>query len=188
MTLSCFPITIGHICPKLPTASQEEDFVGNLYHRTLLRDFERDDVDMILVDAIAYVNKDINIANKNIKYALHDRLSLRRALLSAVDLVQNRDRQRVNGWERCLELLPSVSQTAGLGLPSENSFSIKIQQKLASSVPPRSIVNISIDDAVAHLSRICQDGRDAYRILDYHGGSNLLVGKSLISRFVTHQY
>ena len=58
----------------------------------------------------------------------------------------------------------------------EASFSIKIQRRLASTVPPRPIVNISFDEAIEQLTGLCQNGKDAYRILDYHGGDNLMVG------------
>ena len=70
-----------------------------------------------------------------------------------------------------------LSQTNKLGVSSENSFGIKIQRKLASSVPPRPIVKISFDEALARLNDICKNGRDAYRIFDSQTGTRLMVCK-----------
>lgn len=53
-----------------------------------------------------------------------------------------------------------------------DAFSLKIQRKLASTVPPRPMVTISSDDALAHLKRLCQDAIDMQQMLDYTGPSN----------------
>lgn len=56
-----------------------------------------------------------------------------------------------------------------------DAFSLKIQRKLASTVPPRPMVNITSDDALAHLKRLCQDAIDMQQMLDYTGPSNFKV-------------
>lgn len=147
----------------------------SLYHRKLLDDFEVADISMKIEGAMAYVTRETDLIDRPFRDALLSRLELRKLLLSAVQLDGILDRQRARLWEGCLELLPMISQTNKLGVPSENSFSIKIQRKLASSVPPRPIVKISFDEALARLSDICQNGKDAYRILDFHSGSHLMV-------------
>jgi hypothetical protein len=55
------------------------------------------------------------------------------------------------------------------------AFSLKIQRKLASTVPPRPMVQIPSDDALAHLERLCQDAIDMQQMLDYRGPSNFKV-------------
>lgn len=147
----------------------------SLYHRRLLDDFELSDISTKIEDAMAYVTKETDLMDRPFRDALLSRLELRKMLLSAVQLDGCLDHQRAGLWEGCLEILPVLSQTNKLGVRSENSFSIKIQRKLASSVPPRPIVNISFDEALARLSGICQNGRDAYRILDCHSGTHLMV-------------
>ena len=155
---------------------KEEDFVGNLYNRHLLGNASLESVDNLLGDAIAYFEGTNSVSmNQNLKDGLCNRLELRRNLLYAVQLEGIVDGQRVTHWERCLELLPKLSQTNKFAKPVLDSFSIKIQRRLASTVPPRPLVNISFDDAFTHLSELCCNARDAYRVLNYHGASHLLV-------------
>lgn len=133
-----------------------------------------DDVFTKIEDAVAYLNE-TESTGRPFRDALLVRLELRKVLLSAVQLDGSHDHQRAKIWEECLELLPMLSQTTNLGVSSETSFSIKIQRKLASSVPPRPIVRISFNEALALLRGICQNGRDAYRVLECHTGTRLMV-------------
>ncbi len=172
---SAYKTTI-RLCQTLANPKKEEDFVANLYNRNLFTEFSVADISKKMDDAIAYVEKDSSTSmNETLKAGLRNRLELRQNLLRAVQLNDIVDSQRVTFWERCLELLPTLSQTNKLGKPVLDSFSIKIQRRLASSVPPRPLISISFDDAFAHLSRQCHNAKDAYRVLDYHGGSHLLV-------------
>ena len=156
-------------------SQQEEDFVANLYHRKLLRDFHEIDINDILSNAILYLNEDAEIPTATLRKGLLSRLKLRTFLLAAVQVDGIVDPARSHSWERCLELLPTFPETTKLGLPIAKAFSIKTQRRLASSVPPRPIVNISFDEAFAQLTTLCQNGKDAYRILDYNGGPHLMV-------------
>ena len=156
---------------------QEEDFVVSLFHRKLLDDFELVEIIAKIEDAIRYITQDIMSMGIPVWDALLSRLRLRKTLLAAVQLDGFLDRQRARLWERCLELLPMLSQTTKLGVPSDDSFGRKIQRKLASSVPPRPIINISFDEALARLKGICQNGKDAYRIFDCQTGTRLMVCK-----------
>lgn len=147
----------------------------SLYHRKLLDDFDLVNISMKIEEAMAYVTEETKPMDRMLRDALLNRLELRKMLLSAIQLngFLNHDRARL--WQGCLDLLPMLSQTNKFGVPLENSYSIKIQRKLASSVPPRPIVKISFDEALARLSGICHNGRDAYRILDAHAGTRLMV-------------
>lgn len=147
----------------------------SLYHRKLLDDFELSNISTKIEDAMAYVAKETDPMGHPFRDALLSRLELRKILLSAVQIDGSLDHQRARLWEGCIKLLPILSQTNKFGVPSEDSFSIKIQRKLASSVPPRPIVMISFDEALAGLSGICQNGRDAYRVLNSQSGSHLMV-------------
>lgn len=126
--------------------------------------------------AIILVGQQKGSMEKSHINALLNRLSLRKALLTAVVLdVDVKERTQVNSWEQCLELLPTLSRTKDVGLAVKSSFSAKIQRRLASSVPPRPIVDMSFEDACAYLSKLCQYGAEAYRVLDFHGSSNISV-------------
>ena len=109
--------------------------------------------------------------------ALLSRLKFRKALMNAVVMNVDIDElAQVRSWALCLELLPTLSKTKDVGVAVESSFSAKIQRRLASSVPPRPVVDISFGDASTFLSSLCQYGMEAYRILDFHGSNNKEVG------------
>ena len=148
--------------------------MSNLYHRNLLTEFDVAEIHHMIKEALTYVSKLTNISI-NLRDALVIRLELRNYFLSAVQFDEIIDDRRVPWWDRCLKLIPALPKTAILGMRVEASFSIKIQRRLASTVPPRPIVNISFDEAFEQLTRLCQNGKDAYRILDYRGGANLMV-------------
>lgn len=78
-------------------------------------------------------------------------------------------------WQQCSKLLPLLLESKASGTEVTDAFSAKIQRRLASTVPPRPIVNITFDEAHAHLNRLCQNGKEVYGVLDYHGGNNMLV-------------
>ena len=119
---------------------------------------------------------DVLIEPEEVKAAMIDRFKFRRAFLGAL-AHDNRPTEHLSSlaWKECLEFLPSITATHKLGKLVPGSFSVKLQRKLASTVPPRPIVELSMHAALAHLERLCQDGADVYAIMDYHGGSDLLV-------------
>ena len=149
--------------------------MANLYHRKLFTEFDSAEINQELNDAVMYLEDERTPINRTLKGALIDRLVFRRHLLSAVRIEDIMDPRRASIWEQCIEALPELKSTAQHGKPVEGSFSIKIQRKLASTVPPRPMVMLGFDDAHNHLTRLCQYGKEAYRILDYRGGPHMLV-------------
>ena len=149
--------------------------MSNLYHRNLLTQFDVAEIHDLINKALTYVSKLTNISI-TLRDALVIRLELRSYFLSAVQFDEIIDCHRVQFWDRCLRLIPALPKTTYLAMRAEASFSIKIQRRLASTVPPRPMVNISFDEAFEQLTRLCQNGKDAYRILDYRGGANMMVG------------
>ena len=159
----------------IANTSKEEDFVLSLYNRSLLSKFDVDDIMNLLNKAQASIQNGSLDLPETLKQALSTRIELRAHLLAAVDVGQSNDKDRAGVWEACIELLSILRETNKVGQRVESSFSVKMQRKLASTVPPRPIVDIKFDDAWGLLSSVCQCGRDAYRILDYHGGTWLQV-------------
>lgn len=150
--------------------------MSNLYHRKLLTDFDVAEITDLMDQAIIHVAQQKRSMTECHIDALLNRLKLRKALLTAVTLdVDVKERTQTKSWEQCLELLPTLSRTKDVGLTVESSFSAKIQRRLASSVPPRPIVNVSFEDACTYLTKLCQYGAEAYRILDFHSSSNISV-------------
>lgn len=154
---------------------KEEDFVLSLYNRSLLSRFDASDITNILQKAQDIIQIGSLGVSENLKQALSTRIEIRKYLLAAVDVSHSDNKEDGVAWEACKRLLPILHETNQLGKPVESSFSVKMQRKLASTVPPRSVVVVSFDDAWDLLSKICQGSRDAYRILEYHGGTWLQV-------------
>lgn len=117
-----------------------------------------------------------NMAAENVKTALLSRLNFRKSYMAAVAFD---DDVGVLGspsaWQQCSKLLPNLLESKALGTEVTDAFSAKIQRRLASTVPPRPIVSITFEEAHTYLSRLCQDGKEVFGVLDYHGGNNMLV-------------
>lgn len=61
------------------------------------------------------------------------------------------------------------------GKPIPDSFTLKIQRKLASTIPPRPMVTISNKVAIDFLRRLLKDAIDMHEILDYTSPDDLRV-------------
>lgn len=144
-----------------------------MYNRNLLFNFEATEIQSLLKDAIAYVDKKADLKSAELRGALSSRLKFRKAFLTAVESSSGRD--HTDFWDQCLNSLPAVAKTKHLGTAVSDSFSSKIQRRLASSIPPRPIVEISFDDSFLYLNQICHNGKEVYRMLKHPNGSNLIV-------------
>jgi hypothetical protein len=148
--------------------------VTHLYNRNLFSAFPTKDILTSLSEALQYVTE--TTLSESVRDAVASRLRFRMSFLRALELgLDVIDDRKTEDWQTCLQVLPHLSKTNTLGKPVEESCSLKIQRRLASSVPPRPMVKISFEDAIAYLSRLCKDGIDVVQVLDYHGSSNLLV-------------
>ncbi|KAI4290696.1 MAG: hypothetical protein L6R35_000003 [Caloplaca aegaea] len=153
---------------------QEEDFVSNLYNRKLLDDFRASDMQQLLDQALK-VAEEISAWDDALQKAISVRLTLRRRLLIAMQFDLNPDQEaRIRCWKHCSELLPALIQTHTVSKPVTAAFSIKIQRRLASSVPPRPMVEATFGETHAFLANLCRDAADVYRVLEYHGSTNIL--------------
>lgn len=107
--------------------------------------------------------------------AIRCRLVLRRHLLYALDEEEDLRAKLTKHFTSCSALVPSLTESVSLGKRVPEAFSEKLQRKLASTVPPRPIVKINYEDALAHLKRLCQDAVNLQEVLDYRGPHNLRV-------------
>ncbi|KAK2000226.1 Mak10 subunit [Colletotrichum falcatum] len=148
---------------------EEEDFVTNTYNRVLLDDFSVESVREILKEASFVLRQLSDSVSQDIIDALHTRLLFRYTLLAAIDYTQYRtDPDRIRSpWKEANDMLPRIKTTHALGNPVSEAFSAKLQRKLASTMPPRPIVEISFDDAFGHLTKIIGDGLEVVGVLDY---------------------
>ncbi|KAL8950532.1 MAG: hypothetical protein Q9222_003442 [Ikaeria aurantiellina] len=153
---------------------EEEDFVSNLYNRNLLAEFETTQIQQLLNEALMLAREHPSI-NESTRNAIAVRLILRQRLVKAAEFDLDPDKTaRIWDWRQCTELVPELQKTHRIGKPVTEAFSVKIQRRLASSVPPRPMVCINSEDAFPFLSRLCRDAADAHHILDYNGTSNIL--------------
>lgn len=114
--------------------------------------------------------------DQKLRDAIQCRLQFRHEFLCALDEdLEILDTRSSENFVSCLSSLNRLSESVSLGQPVPEAFSLKIQRRLASTVPPRPIVHISAEDALVHLKRLCQDAIDMQEMMDYRGPSNFKV-------------
>lgn len=111
------------------------------------------------------------------RHALDYRLQLRSYFLSATECPQHMKEPEVarEPWQKGLDLLPDIKSTHSLGKPVEEACSAKLQRKLASTMPPRPIVQLGFGDALGHLVRLFEDGIELIDVLNYTNSQCLQV-------------
>lgn len=110
------------------------------------------------------------------KRALISRLSFRAQFLRTVEMADSRTSKELKGlWTDLAAFPPDLRSSVALGKPVPKSFSVKLQRKLASTVPPRPIVEVSQEDAHDHLERLCRDGSTVVEVLRYYDSHSLMV-------------
>ncbi|KAI9843380.1 MAG: hypothetical protein M1838_002635 [Thelocarpon superellum] len=157
------------------TCYEEEDFVTQLYSCELLPRIATADLQGLLQTALTWVEEHFE-GSKMTHEALIARLSFRMAFLSALESDGNAIATgAATRWTECASFLNAIQATTDAGQAVPAAFSVKIQRKLASTVPPRPIVKITFDRALAHVRRLCQDGSDMVRVFDFQGSNNLMT-------------
>ncbi|PNY27000.1 N-alpha-acetyltransferase 35, NatC auxiliary subunit [Tolypocladium capitatum] len=148
---------------------EEEDFVTNTYNRTLLSSLPTSAIQEVLVDAKDLLTSQRASVGDDVADALISRLDLRRIFLAAAECpryVKHPAKAR-EPWTEALSILPRIGSTHSLGKPVVEAFSAKLQRKLASTMPPRPIVELGFGDAFGHLSRLFKDGTEILGVLEY---------------------
>lgn len=146
-----------------------------MYHRPLLTNIQTTAIRDLLEEAIIWLEAALNI-HQSLKTAITSRLRFRKLFLTALDFQRGvTDAERPRAWEECSKIITEILETKDLGTAVDASFSGKIQRRLASSVPPRPVVNIGFDDACSFLGRLCTHGKETYNILQYGGPSCAMV-------------
>ncbi|KAK5997018.1 Embryonic growth-associated-like protein [Cladobotryum mycophilum] len=156
---------------------EEEDFVTNTYHRTLLTGLPTNAIREVLAEAIELLRSLKDVLREDLLDALVIRLELRQLFLDAVECPQHVKEPHLarEPWRKALEILPDINKTHSLGQPVEDAFSAKLQRKLASTMPPRPIIELKFDDAFGHLKNLFQDGLDVIGVLDYTNSQCLMT-------------
>lgn len=129
----------------------------------------------LIDEALTWLDQQEGIIDSKLRDAIRCRLVLRRGLLYALDEEEDIRTKLTKHFASCLNQVPSLADSVSFGKRVPEAFSEKVQRKLASTVPPRPIVKINFEDALAHLKRLCQDAVNLQEILDYRGAHNLRV-------------
>lgn len=115
------------------------------------------------------------------------RLEFRASFLGIVEAADSRTSQDAGKlWTELLATLPHLKSSTHLGKPVEAAFSEKLQRKLASTVPPRPIVEVGQDAAFSHLEKLCQDAAAVVKVLQYHDSHSLMVCSAFSAIFNTY--
>ncbi|KAI3341610.1 Mak10 subunit, NatC N-terminal acetyltransferase-domain-containing protein [Ustulina deusta] len=171
---ACFSV---NECMKEELYYEEEDFVTNTYERSLLGHIPILAIKELLQNAITELCARRDDFPREICAALESRLELRLAFLEAVDLpVIRNDTSELPKlpWTRMRRLTDAIENQHLLGKPMPAAFSTKLQRRLASTMPPRPMVNLSFDECITHFKRFFEDGNEVIDVLQYTDPQSLL--------------
>lgn len=131
----------------------------------------------VLNDAKELIHTQRGTVPDDVLDALAVRLELRLVLLDAAECPKHmREPELARGpWKKAIAILPDIKSTHSLAKPVEDAFSAKLQKNLASTMPPRPIVEIGFDDAFGHLTHLVQDGLELIGVLEYTDSQCLMV-------------
>ncbi|KAF2085758.1 Mak10-domain-containing protein [Saccharata proteae CBS 121410] len=146
---------------------EEEDFCTHTYNRNLLTRFPEKEILDVLEQAEAWLMAGSDQVTppqmeKNVKEALLLRIALRKHLL-AVTTPDSMIEETEEGWRAIYELLRLIEETQQFGKPVKDSFSKKIQRRLASTIPPRPVVQLTFPEAFQVLKQIVDDCLEVVR-------------------------
>lgn len=149
------------------------------FNRSLLENIDHELILKLLEETQELLSASLEMAS-DVKKALECRLHFRAQFLKIVEMAESRTSTNIKDlWIDLLAALPGLKSSTGLGKAVPSSFSVKIQRKLASTVPPRPIVQVSQEAAFDHLERLCRDASVVVEVLKYYDSHSLMVCKVL---------
>lgn len=166
------------------TSDKEEDFVTNTYNRTLLENIDRYEIRDEIMEARKAIHDLRHTLSDEMADALGFRLELRTAFLRAIELTELRsDPESLSlPWSQMQGVWEVINKTRHLGKPVPEAFSTKIQRRLASTMPPRPIVQLSPEETHEHFKKLIADGINVLNVLNYSDSQSLLVRVTALSR------
>ena len=153
---------------------QEEDFATQVFNRPLLHSVAVDDVLVALQSARTHLST-LALA-PDLEAAIAARLDLRLSFLFMLHSCADAtipDPVRVRNPRSIIEVVQTSSH---LGKPVLSEvFTLKIQRRLASSVPPRPMVVINHEESFKFLTQLFTDTINAFELLDVSCSADLLA-------------
>ncbi|KAL1647999.1 N-alpha-acetyltransferase, non-catalitic subunit [Diplodia intermedia] len=148
---------------------EEEDFSTHTYSRQLLTRFPEDEIVDVIRCAEQWIEHEGRWGEdgefelkESTRQALLSRLALREKLL-IVTSPENPLEQQQDDWLAVRQHLQEIQDSYATGIPVKDAFSPKIQRRLASTVPPRPVVELPFPDACQVLLELCQDNLEVVR-------------------------
>lgn len=143
---------------------EEEDFNTNTFNRKLLVDVDDDACLRLLAQSVKYLQKlKPNDIDPAVRDALATRLEMRQDLITTF-LPNESISYTSKDWTRLAKQVEIVLTTHDLGKPVPDAFSAKIQRRLASTAPPRAIVEVKFEEACQQLKMLCTDLEEVLRL------------------------
>lgn len=137
---------------------EEEDFVTHLFGRELAPKLNTDDCYKSLDEALRYVST-ANLP-ADVSEALKARLCFRRTYLAC--LIND-----IDDWADLITRMQIIDRTNSLGQPLPEAFSDKVQRQLATSTPPRPMLQVSWKKACTKWTKMCADIVEAKRLTSF---------------------
>lgn len=168
----------GYMAKQVPSEHiyEEEDFVPQTYGLPLLQNIEHAEIVVLLDSALQWLVDNEAALSKELAAALRNRLKLRKLLLE--DFAKDGESYHegaTSNWVESRALAVETEKDHVLGKPVPEAWSNSVQRKLASSVPPRPLVETAFSEAIASLKQLCDDTVDMLKILNYAGASNTMT-------------
>lgn len=136
---------------------EEEDFVTHLFGRELLPRYDEARVSQTLDEAAMWV--DGSDLPDEMKVALSDRLLARRSYTLSVF-------GESNDWESLVGIARNkLAITHALSEPLPEAFTDKVQRHLATSTPPRPMLEVSYDESQKSWIKLYSDVAEAGRLV-----------------------
>ena len=140
----------------------------------MLQKFDASEIQLLLDDALSLLEK--SKIEQVLHKAIEKRLIFRQELLTALEAdATNLNERRAAGYRSCVILLKSLQETSEMGRSVPEACSLKIQKRLASSVPPRPMVSLEKNEAFTDFQKFCRDAADVDQIISAETNQSFLT-------------
>lgn len=157
---------------------QEEDFTTQLFNRELLHQF---DVNDILQIGMASLDNISDFQDAGLIDAITSRLGFRAAVLAMFSLQNTGRESEASQYAEVLTTLQRLETTHTIGKPVTNAFSTKIQRRLASTVPPRPMVTVSMSEAWKFWQQFIADCENVFQVFEAQHSHDLLTAYQIFA-------
>jgi hypothetical protein len=153
--------------------------VSNCFNRSLLSNFSADEICVLLDHAVTFITTNTDGIDSDLQAGLLARLEFRNAFLRAV-MAEPRKAAPGGGdyWKMCLDHLAAIEATHDQAVSVDESFSIKIQRRLASTVPPRPIIQLQFSACLSFLRQLFTNAIDVVGVRECQRVSSIMVSRT----------